>query len=94
VSEKRAKEGRCEEKGVRNKERGERRKERGGEERSVMWGLRSPTPCGRTESCTLHILTDVLQVLTESEKRRHYSMISKRRYTKAKTPERQTAQID
>ena len=25
-----------------------------------MWGLRSPTPCGRTESCTLHILADVL----------------------------------
>ena len=29
-----------------------------------MWGLRSPTPRGRTESCTLHILTDVLQMLT------------------------------
>ena len=26
----------------------------------VMWGLHSPTPRGRTESCTLHILTDVL----------------------------------
>ena len=25
-----------------------------------MWGLRSPTPRGRTESCTLHILADVL----------------------------------
>ena len=23
-----------------------------------MWGLRSPTPRGRTESCTLRILTD------------------------------------
>ena len=32
----------------------------------VMWGLRSPTPRGRTESCTLHILADVLLlVLTE-----------------------------
>ena len=26
----------------------------------MMWGLRSPTPRGRTESCTLHILADVL----------------------------------
>ena len=26
----------------------------------VRWGLRSPTPRGRTESCTLHILADVL----------------------------------
>jgi hypothetical protein len=25
-----------------------------------MWGLRSPTPRGRTESCTLRILTDAL----------------------------------
>ena len=26
----------------------------------VMWGLRRPTPRGRTESCTLRILSDVL----------------------------------
>ena len=33
-----------------------------------MWGLRCPTPCGRTESCTLHILADVLLlVLTEKD---------------------------
>ena len=25
-----------------------------------MWGLRRPTPRGRTESCTLHILADML----------------------------------
>ena len=25
-----------------------------------MWGLRSPTPRGRTESCTLRILSDAL----------------------------------
>ena len=25
-----------------------------------MWGFRSPTPRGRTESCTLRILTDAL----------------------------------
>ena len=31
-----------------------------------MWGLRSPTPRGRTESCTLHILRMCLQVLTGS----------------------------
>ena len=29
-----------------------------------MWGLRSPTPRGRTESCTLRILRMLLQVLT------------------------------
>ncbi len=29
-----------------------------------MWGLRSPTPRGRTESCTLRILSDALTVLT------------------------------
>ena len=33
----------------------------------VMWGLRSPTPCGRTESCTLHILRMCSQVLTEKD---------------------------
>ena len=29
-----------------------------------MWGLRSPTPRGRTESCTLRILRMLLLVLT------------------------------
>ena len=33
-----------------------------------MWGLRSPTPRGRTESCTLHILTDVLIGAHEKKK--------------------------
>ena len=32
-----------------------------------MWGLRSPTPRGRTESCTLHILGCALLVLTEKD---------------------------
>ena len=33
-----------------------------------MWGLRSPTPRGRTDSCTRHILADVLLlVLTEKD---------------------------
>ena len=31
-----------------------------GERRGEMWGFRSPTPRGRTESCTLRILTDAL----------------------------------
>ena len=35
-------------------------KERGEERRGEMWGFRSPTPRGRTESCTLRILTDAL----------------------------------
>ena len=47
---------------VRRKEKGERREKKRGERE--MWGLRSPTPCGRTESCTLHILRMCLLVLT------------------------------
>ena len=31
-----------------------------GEMGGEMWGFRSPTPRGRTESCTLRILTDAL----------------------------------
>ena len=31
-----------------------------GEMEGEMWGFRSPTPRGRTESCTLRILTDAL----------------------------------
>ncbi len=34
-----------------------------------MWGLRSPTPRGRTESCTLRILRMLLLVLTEEEEK-------------------------
>ena len=32
-----------------------------------MWGLRSPTPCGRTESCTLQILADVLLLVLTTQ---------------------------
>ena len=44
-----------------------------------MWGLRSPTPRGRTESCTLHILEDVLLlVLTEKEEETRHDYTDER----------------
>ena len=49
-----------------------------------MWGLRSPTPRGRTESCTLHILADVLllvltrMVLTRKGKETHHGYADER----------------
>ena len=43
-----------------------------------MWGLRCPTPRGRTESCTLHILPDVLTGAHEKEKETHHGYADER----------------
>ena len=49
-----------------------------------MWGLRSPTPRGRTESCTLRILTDALTgahgKALPVEETTKYTKYSKKRY--------------